>query len=101
MNRLMILGLAGATFDLLLPWAEQGRLPAFARLLDEGAWGYLSSVPNMNTAPAWTTVMTGKNPGKHGVFWFAEQGDDPGQVRFVTAADRHGVSLWRLLSDAG
>jgi predicted AlkP superfamily phosphohydrolase/phosphomutase len=99
-NRLLILGLDGATFDLIRPWAEQGRLPAFATMLDEGACGSLRSVPNMNTAPAWTTFMTGKNPGKHGVFWFAEQGGDAGRVRFVTAADRHGASLWRLLSDA-
>ena len=101
MSRLVILGLDGATFDLIRPWAEEGKLPAFAKLLADGASGELRSVPNMNTAPAWTTFMTGKNPGKHGVFWFAEQGVDVGTVRFVTAADRHGVSLWRLLSDAG
>jgi predicted AlkP superfamily phosphohydrolase/phosphomutase len=100
-SRLVILGLDGGTFDLMRPWAESGRLPAFAELLERGACGELRSVPNMNTAPAWTTFMTGKNPGKHGVFWFAEQGVDAGTVRFVSAADRHGVSLWRLLSDAG
>ncbi|MGH8896657.1 MAG: alkaline phosphatase family protein [Egibacteraceae bacterium] len=101
MRRLVILGLDGATFDLMSPWAEQGRLPTFARLLDEGAWGALRSVPNMNTAPAWTTFMCGKNPGKHGVFWFAEEGEGAGTVRFVNAADRQATSIWRLLSDGG
>ena len=100
MNRLVVLGLDGATFDLILPWAEQGHLPAFARLLKNGAYADLESVPNMNTAPAWTTFMTGKNPGKHGIFWFAEEGEEAGTVRFVTAADRKAVSIWRLLSDA-
>jgi predicted AlkP superfamily phosphohydrolase/phosphomutase len=102
MSRLLVLGLDGATFDLLLPWAEQGHLPTFARLLREGSWGPLRSVPNMNTAPAWTTFMTGKNPGKHGIYWFAEQGEEGSRrVRFMTAADRRAPSLWRMLSDAG
>ena len=99
MKRLAIIGLDGATFELIHPWVEQGRLPNFARLLEHGASSGLRSVPNMNTAPAWTTFMTGKNPGKHGIFWFAEEGNAAGKVRFVTAADRDGASLWRLLSD--
>jgi predicted AlkP superfamily phosphohydrolase/phosphomutase len=101
MKRLVVVGMDGATFDLILPWVEEGRLPAFAGLLEKGASGDLASVPNMNTAPAWTTFMTGKNPGKHGIFWFAEEGDAAGTVRFVTAADRKAVSIWRLLSDQG
>lgn len=102
MNRLLILGLDGATFDLILPWVQEGKLPTFARLLDGGSWGPLASVPNMNTAPAWTTFMTGKNPGKHGIYWFAEQNEgDARSVRFMTAADRTAPSIWRLLSDAG
>ena len=88
MARLLVLGLDGATFDLMLPWAKDGTLPTFSKVLGEGVWGYLDSVPNMNTAPAWTTFMTGKNPGKHGVFWFAEQGEGgPAEVKFVTAAE--------------
>lgn len=101
MKRLLIFGLDGGTLDLIRPWAEQGRLPTFAGLLDEGTWAYLKSVPNINTAPAWTSFMTGKNPGKHGIFWFAEEGDEPGKVRFVNAGDRRGATVWRLLSDAG
>jgi predicted AlkP superfamily phosphohydrolase/phosphomutase len=101
MARLFILGLDGGTLDLILPWARNGRLPHFARLLEGGSWGPLKSVPNMNTAPAWSSFMTGVNPGKHGVFWFAEEGEDPGTVRFVNAADRRAPTLWRLLSDAG
>jgi predicted AlkP superfamily phosphohydrolase/phosphomutase len=100
-TRLIVLGLDGATFDLMLPWAEQGVLPTFAKLLEGGTAAELRSVPNMNTAPAWTTFMTGKNPGKHGIFWFAEEGDKPGTVRFVNGGDRRATTIWRLLSDAG
>src|SRR4051812_24161015 len=101
MSRLIVLGLDGATFDLLLPWAEQGVLPNFAKLLAGGTAAELRSVPNMNTAPAWTTFMTGKNPGKHGIFWFAEEGERPGTVRFVNGADRRAETIWKMLSAAG
>lgn len=102
MSRLFVLGLDGATFDLIRPWAERGDLPALAAAMRGGAVAPLRSVPNMNTAPAWTTFMTGVNPGKHGIFWFAERnGADASTVRFVTAADRRAPSVWRRLSDAG
>lgn len=101
LNKILILGLDGATFDLIKPWANEGRLPTFARLLNEGTCAALRSVPNMNTAPAWTTFMTGKNPGKHGVYWFAEEGESSGTIRFVNAADRKAQSLWSLLSTGG
>lgn len=101
MSRLLILGLDGGTLDLVVPWVEQGRMPTFARLLRDGASGPLRSVPNINTAPAWTSFMTGKNPGRHGIFWFAEEGEEAGRVRFVNAADRDGTTIWRHLSDAG
>jgi predicted AlkP superfamily phosphohydrolase/phosphomutase len=100
-SRVLVLGLDGGTFDLIRPWVAEGRLPTLGRLLNEGVWADLKSVPNINTAPAWSTFMTGKNPGKHGIFWFAEEADEPGKVRFVTAADRRATSLWRLLSDGG
>lgn len=101
LEKILILGLDGATFDLIKPWVEAGYLPTFAKLLREGACAPLRSVPNMNTAPAWTTFMTGKNPGKHGVYWFAEEGDTTGTVRFVNAADRKAQSIWNLLSSGG
>ena len=71
---MLVLGLDGATFDLIRPWAADGTLPNFARLLEEGAHGPLrSTVPPM-TAPAWTSFATGTNPGKHGLYdWIARR----------------------------
>ncbi|MGQ9595453.1 MAG: alkaline phosphatase family protein, partial [Anaerolineae bacterium] len=71
-QRLLVVGLDGATFDLIRPWAREGKLPTLARLLEEGVCAPLRSVPNMNSAPAWSTFATGLNPGKHGIFYFDE-----------------------------
>ncbi len=70
MDKLLIIGLDGATFDLIQPWAQEGKLPHLARLLEEGVHGTLrSTIPPMSP-PAWTSFVTGKNPGKHGIFDF-------------------------------
>jgi len=98
--RVFVLGLDGATLDLICPWAEQGKLPNFAKLIRRGVWGRLASVPNMRSAAAWTSFMTGKNPGKHGLFEFYEHTPDY-ETRFLRGGDRDGVTLWRLLSEAG
>lgn len=99
-NRLIIIGLDGGTFDLLLPLLEKGYMPNFQRLLREGVWGKLESTIPPVTAPAWATFATGKNPGKHGVFDF--QVFTPGQERrFISSADIQGDRFWHLLAQAG
>lgn len=100
-RRVVVIGLDGATFDLIKPWAEAGDLPTLARLMREGAHGTLhSTIPPM-TGPAWTTFATGVNPGKHRLYdWIAREADS---YRFlpVTALDCTAPTLYTLLSQAG
>jgi predicted AlkP superfamily phosphohydrolase/phosphomutase len=98
---LLILGLDGATLDLVEPWIAAGRLPHLARLRDAGAWGRLASTVPPATFPSWTTFMTGVNPGRHGVLDFTRRDGGEYRVRFVNATYRKAPTIWRLLSDAG
>lgn len=99
--QLIILGLDGATFDLLLPWAQAGHLPHLASLLKRGTHAPLRSVIPPLTPCAWTTMLTGTNPGRHGVYDFVLP--QPGSYgrRLATAADRATRPLWLLANDAG
>jgi predicted AlkP superfamily phosphohydrolase/phosphomutase len=98
MPRVLVIGLDGATFDNIKPWVEEGKLPTFARLLDQGVHGALrSSVPPI-TAPAWTSFMTGKNPGKHGLYNFVEPQPGAYKIRYANAKSRVGQTLWQILS---
>ncbi len=98
--KVLIIGLDGATFDNIRPWAEAGRLPTFARLMKEGVHGALrSSIPPI-TAPAWTSFMTGKNPGKHGLYNFVEPQPGSYKIRYANARSRVGRTLWEILSAA-
>jgi len=97
----LIIGLDGATVDLVEPWARQGLLPNLASLMERGAWGRLQAPMPPVTFPSWTTFMTGVNPGRHGIFDFTRRVDDSYAVRFVNSSFRKAPTLWRMLSDAG
>ncbi len=100
-NKVLVLGLDGATFDLIRPWAAAGYLPTLKRLMDEGAHGELRSTTPPMTGPAWTSFATGVNPGKHRLYdWVAR---DEGRYTFspVTALDTEAPTLYTLLSEAG
>ncbi|MBV9732507.1 MAG: alkaline phosphatase family protein, partial [Verrucomicrobia bacterium] len=64
--KILIIGLDSATWDLLGPWSAGGLLPNLSRLVSSGVSGGLESAIPPLTPPAWTSFMTGKNPGKHG-----------------------------------
>ena len=98
--KLLVLGLDGATFDLLQPWVENGYLPTFAYLLETGAYGRLRSVPNTDTAPAWATFATGLNPANHTLFSERNWTADRRTLHHVRGADRQGAAFWQIASDA-
>jgi predicted AlkP superfamily phosphohydrolase/phosphomutase len=99
MTKLLIIGLDGATFDLIKPWAAEGQLPTLAKLMQDGVTGDLESTLPPVTSPAWPTFMTGKNPGKHGVFDFIRP--RAGTFDMVNASQIKGQLLWEILSEAG
>ena len=99
--KIFIIGLDAATWDLIEPWMQQGLLPNLAKLVSSGASGRLQSAIPPLTPPAWTSFMTGKNPGKHGIFHFLESQPGSYALRYSNAGSRRSASLWRLLSDAG
>ncbi len=100
-NRLVIVGLDGATFDLIQPWVTAGDLPNLQRLMAEGSWGPLSSVVHPFTAQAWTSMVTGVQQGKHRVFDFWERDFSTYGFRLMNASHRALPALWNLLSQAG
>jgi predicted AlkP superfamily phosphohydrolase/phosphomutase len=99
MSRVLVIGIDGGTFDLIRPWAEEGYLPNFARLMSEGAWGLLESTLPPVTSPAWPTFSSGKNPGKHGVFDFIRP--TGGEFDLVNSTSIDARTLWQVLSEAG
>ena len=68
--RLVVIGIDGASWDLLDPLLSQGDLPVLASLKERGRYGRLESTIVPESSMAWTTMRTGVGPGAHGVFEF-------------------------------
>jgi len=100
-RRVLVVGLDGGTFDLIDPWAREGRLPTLARLMDRGVRARLMSTIPPTTPIAWTTFSTGKNPGKHGVLGFTKRSAGSYEESVASAADIDGETLWTILSRTG
>jgi hypothetical protein len=65
--RVTMILLDGASLEFIAPTTEEGRLPNFGRLLDDGAVMHLETLQPTQPAPVWTAVATGKLPYKHGI----------------------------------
>lgn len=99
--KVLVIGLDGATWDLVQPWIDEGRLPRLAALREEGAHGTLFSVLPCLSPPAWTSAVTGVNPGRHGIYDFYRLDPDSNVAYQETGRSRRVPALWTLLSEEG
>ncbi len=100
MNKTLIIGWDGATFSVLQPLIEQGYMPNLEALLRQGAKGTLRSTIPPSTAAAWTSFITGVNPGKHGLTtWQRPIAPNTTSKRWVNSGDVYAPRLWDWLPD--
>ncbi len=99
--RVIVIGLDGATWDLLEPWVREEKLPTFKKLMREGAWGKLRSTIPPITFPAWGSIFTGKNPGKLGVFAFVNVDCENRSLNINTPSSFKDEPLWKILNKYG
>ncbi len=100
-GRIIVLGLDGMdpqTVDLLM---SEGKMPNFAKLRREGAYGRLLSSRPLLSPIIWTTIATGKTPDQHGIGHFIATNEKTGEQLPVTSQMRRVKALWNILSDAG
>lgn len=60
--KVLVIGLDGATWNLIMPWVDQGKLPTIERLNTDGCWGELKGTILFIVSPASKCYLTGKNP---------------------------------------
>src|SRR5207244_2420283 len=76
-------------------------MPNRAKLMKAGVSGPLQSILPPIPPPASTSFMTGKNPGKHGIFHFVETEHGGYAMNYANATSRRSPTVWKLLNDAG
>ncbi len=99
-GRVLVLGLDGLdpqTVDLLM---SEGKMPNFAKLRQEGAYGRLMSQKPLLSPIIWTTIATGKGPEQHGIGHFVAMA--PGGEEIPASSQLRKVkALWNIASEAG
>ena len=96
-NRAVIIGLDGVPHELIVRFAADGTMPNMGKILSSGEMRRMeSSIPDVSCV-AWGTVITGKNPGEHGIYGFMNL--SPGTYRFAfpTFNDLKAAPLWERL----
>lgn len=103
-TKVLIIGLDGATPELVERWVAEDKLPHLKRMMQHGVYGKLKSTYPPISPAAWTTFATGYNPGKHGTFDFRDY--DPRRYSCFadTIVDSNafaGKSIWDLVGATG
>ena len=99
--KVLIVGLDGATFKIIRPLMELGRLPNISRLIERGASGDLRAATPPITPVCWSSFLTGKNPGKHGIFDFVQMREGKYALEFVNGGYRKSETIWKYLNESG
>ena len=71
-RRVVIVGFDGQDPDLTEKWMQEGILPNYAKLRDQGTFTRLQTTFPAVSPVAWSSFQTGCNPGKHRIFDFLE-----------------------------
>lgn len=98
----LLLGLDGATFTVLDPLMRDGVMPFLKELVATGARAPLRTIIPALTPPAWTSLMTGRSPGQHGIFdFFRRTAPDSQHMRFNTSHDVAVETIWAMANRYG
>ena len=99
-NKLIIVGIDGATFNVIKPLVKKNELPTFKKLVDGGSWGELESTIPAVTCPAWPSFVTGKHPKNHGAYDFFSYNQDYSR-NIMNSTRIRGKRYWDYLNEVG
>ncbi|MCC6742533.1 MAG: alkaline phosphatase family protein [Acidobacteria bacterium] len=99
--RAIMIGLDGATWNVLRPWALSGELPNLKRIVEGGATGPLRSTLPPLTPTGWTSAATGKAPGRHGVYSFFRPMRASYRRNVLNSRDCRAAKIWQIVNAYG
>lgn len=109
-KKVIILGIDAMDPQITERLMQEGRLPTFSYLKAIGTYTHLTTTIPSESVVAWSSFVTGLNPGGHGIFDFImrnpkdyslylslnEVSTNKGKIKIQTR--RHGLAFWGILS---
>lgn len=96
-EKIITIGIDGGTWNIITPLIKAGKLPTFKKLMKNGASGIMKSIPPLS-APAWSSITTGKTIENHGIFSFASR-NYYYDLKPLTSTDKQAPDFWEYLED--
>lgn len=95
--KLIVIGLDGASLKLIRDWESE--MPFISDMMANGVRGNLASTIPPLTSPAWGTLITGKNPGKHRIFNMSRENPfNKDEIAPTTGSDLQAERIWTILN---
>lgn len=96
-RKVLVVGIDGASFALVNTLIAKDVMPNLARIITEGCFRRMySTIPEVSST-AWTTFMTGVNPGRHGIFGFMDLEKNSYRIYFPNSHSIRSETLWDIL----
>jgi predicted AlkP superfamily phosphohydrolase/phosphomutase/Flp pilus assembly protein TadD len=100
-KRLLLVGWEAADWKVVKPLLAAGDLPNLASLIAAGVHGNQAAIYPALSPILWTSIATGKRPGKHGIHGFIEPAEDGRNVRPASSLGRRTKAFWNILNQHG
>jgi predicted AlkP superfamily phosphohydrolase/phosphomutase len=95
-TKTVIIGLDGVPFGMIKDFTETGVMPNTAELISQGIFKKMnSSIPEISSV-AWSSIITGQNPGQHGIFGFMDLFDNSYKMKFPNFNDLKADPFWSM-----
>lgn len=101
-RKIVVLGIDGVPYSFLKDGLDEGKFGNIERICkDNGGLKKYNSVYPTVSSVAWSSYMTGKNPGEHSIFGFVDRNTQPFNLKIPLANDRTAKTLWKRISEEG
>ena len=100
-GRQLLIGLDAMEWSLVRQWAAEGKLPAFQRLIEQGARVELASTAAQLPDTVWSAIYSGMNPGHFGKYFYVQYDAATGDLKMMDDDSIGATPFWRYLVEAG
>ncbi len=97
--RVLLIGLDGASWNVMQPLIKEGKLPHIKELMDKGCSGAMRTFFPLQSEVIWTSIATGKTSQKHGISGLLMNDPDTGEYVPVSSNLRKAEAIWSILSE--
>jgi predicted AlkP superfamily phosphohydrolase/phosphomutase len=100
-GRQLLIGLDAMEWSLVQQWAQAGMLPAFGRLIEQGARVELSSTAAQLPDTVWSAIYSGQTPGHFAKYFYVQYDAASGDLKMMDDDSIGATPFWTHLAAAG